>query len=306
MSSSAFANGDATMRVTERIESAMPNLPAAMRKVAELVIADPRAALEYSITELAEHAGTSPATITRFCRAIGYPGYVQFRVGVAADSGRIDDGASVEIGRAFAPTDSPREVMTMLLNGHVRSLKATAGLLDLSACARVAAQIAQASHVDIYGVGGSGAMAEEMQDRLYRIGINVHSWRDVHEGLASATLQGPGTVALGISHSGETRETIDMLACASQAGALTVAVSNNTSTPLSDVADLTLVAAVPAKYLHPADLSAKHAQLFVLDLLYLLVAGVDYEDSLTKLTDSAMAVVARRHLARSRTSRRVQ
>lgn len=306
MSSSVFADGDATVRVAERIEGAIPTLPTAMRKVAEFVLADPRAALEYSITELAEQAGTSPATITRFCRAIGYPGYVQFRVGVAADSGRPDNGQQVEIGRAFGPTDSPRDVLSMLLSGHVRSLKATAGLLDLDACAAVASRISEASHVDIYGVGGSGSMAEEMQDRLYRIGINTHAWRDVHEGLASATLQGPDAVAIALSHSGQTRETVDMLACASQAGALTVAVSNNTATPLSDVADHTLVAAVPSKYLHPADLSAKHAQLFVLDLLYLLVAGMDYEDTLTKLTDSAMAVVERRHTVRTNHNRRAQ
>ena len=56
----------------------------AMTKLATLLLDEPLAPLELSITELAEQAGTSAATVTRFCRLIGYSGYVQFRVGVAS------------------------------------------------------------------------------------------------------------------------------------------------------------------------------------------------------------------------------
>lgn len=291
----AFEPGDASVRVTERIEGALPTLPVAMRKVAEVILADPHEPLTHSITDLAERAGTSPATITRFCRAVGYPGYVQFRVAVAADLGRSENAQPVEIGRAFGPDDTPEDVLRLLLNANVRSIKATAGLLDMEACAQVAGRIAVASHVDLYGVGGSGSTAQEMADRLYRIGVNAHAWRDVHEGLASATLRGPGTVAMAISHSGTTSESIEMLRCARDNGALTVAVTSRGTSSLAQLADITLIAAVPAKYLHPADLSAKHAQLFVMDVVYMLVAGVDYSATLSKLTASAQAVAAHRN-----------
>ncbi|UFU04422.1 MurR/RpiR family transcriptional regulator [Ruania suaedae] len=289
---------DRNLRVTERIHANRALMSVAMRKIADVVLADPTAPLELSITELADRAGTSPATVTRFCRQLGYPGYVQFRVGVATDSGRGEDPDAetwrLEMGRTLDPDDSPDDVLRALLNAHVRSLRATADVLDLARVTEVARRITGAAHLDIYGTGGSFSMADEMRTRLYRIGVNAHSWGDVHAGLASASIQGPRTTAIGISNSGRTRETIDMLARAQRSGAFTVAITSFPSSPLAQLADVSLLASVPEQYLHPADLSAKHSQLFVLDVLYLIVAQQDYSGAAAKIAASADAVAARR------------
>ncbi len=63
-------------------------MPEGMAKIGTLLLEDPALPLRLSITELAERAGTSPATVTRFCRAIGYTGYLALRVGAAAEQGR--------------------------------------------------------------------------------------------------------------------------------------------------------------------------------------------------------------------------
>src|SRR3978361_1479417 len=73
---------------SSRIRGALPQMPEGMAKVGTLLLKDPSLPLRLSITELAERAGTSPATITRFCRAIGYTGYPALRVGAAAEEGR--------------------------------------------------------------------------------------------------------------------------------------------------------------------------------------------------------------------------
>src|SRR5690606_31451897 len=210
------------------------------------------APLELSITELAERAGTSPATVTRFCRQIGFPGYVQFRVGVATDAalGSADDDSwRTDIHRTLEPDDTPEDVLRTLLDAHIRSLRATASVLDLTQCARVAERIAAAPHVDIYGIGGSAAMASEMQTRLYRIGVNAHAWPEVHAGLASASIQDERTTAIGISHSGRTKETVEVLARAKDSGAHTVAITSRSTSPLAQLADSCLLAPVPEQYL---------------------------------------------------------
>jgi len=288
---------EGALRVTERIHANLPLMSSAMVKIADVLLDDPSAPLELSITELADRAGTSAATVTRFCRQLGYPGYVQFRVGVATDSGRgaaDDDRWRAEISRTLDPKDSPEDVSRTLLNAHIRSLRATASVLDLPVCAEVAEQMATGTHLDIYGTGGSAAMAEEMMTRLYRIGVNAHAWGDVHAGLASASILPERSVAVGISHSGRTKETIEMLAKAKAAGAYTVAITSLATAPLAQLADAYLLASVPDRYLHPADLSAKHAQLFVLDLLYLLVAQHDYADTVARIAASADAVAGHR------------
>ena len=277
-----------TLQVSQQVESALPQMSEAMRKIARVLIGDPTAPLRMAITELATRAGTSPATVTRFCRVLGYEGYVQFRVAVATDVGRAP--TLVEIGTAFHPADDARDVLRTLLSGHVSSLQSTAAGIDLETSVRIARAIAHCRQVDLYGTGGSAVVAQEMEHRFFRIGVNTHAWADVHTGLASASMLGPSDVAIGISNSGETIETIEMLERAREGGALTVAITSRRHTPLEAVADECLLAAVPNQYLHPADLSTKHAQLLVLDFIYILVMQEDYAGAVAKLDVSAAAV----------------
>ncbi|GAB2593919.1 MurR/RpiR family transcriptional regulator [Pseudactinotalea suaedae] len=282
------------LQVSQQVESALPQMSGAMRKIGRVLLGDPTAPLRMAITELAHRAGTSPATVTRFCRMLGYDGYVQFRVAVATDVGRAP--TRIEIGTAFQPSDEPRDVLRTLLSGHVSSLQSTASGIDLEVSARIAHAIAHCRQVDLYGTGGSAVVAQEMEHRFFRIGVNTHAWADVHTGLASASMLGSSDVAIGISNSGETVETIEMLARARDGGALTVAITSHRNTPLEAVADECLLAAVPNQYLHPADLSTKHAQLLVLDFIYILVMQEDYAGAVAKLDVSAAAVATHRTL----------
>jgi len=296
------AVADTGSAIRMRIESRLPRMSETMLKIASLLLETPDAPLQLSITQLAEAAGTSPATVTRFCRVLGYSGYAPFRVAVASDVGRSHSIQrwSEDIGRAFGPDDTPTQVMSSLLAAHTRSLRSTAEFVDLARLQHIAARIATCAHVDLYGVGGSAVMADEMQARLYRIGISTHSWQEVHTGLTSAALQDEHSVAIGISNTGRTEETIQMLECAKSSGALTVAITSSPESPLAQVADENIVTLADERFLQPDDLSAKHSQLFVLDLLYLLVAQQNFGRTTTTLAASAQAVAPHRRAARTR------
>src|SRR3954452_18046362 len=73
---------------SSRIRAALPQMPGAMAKIGTLLLHGPSLPLRLSITELAEQVGTSPPTVTRFCRALGYAGYPALRVGAAPEQGR--------------------------------------------------------------------------------------------------------------------------------------------------------------------------------------------------------------------------
>ena len=276
-------------------------MPAALARVADYLLLHPQAPLTLSIGELAEQAGTSAATVTRFCRMIGYAGYVEMRVGTATDVGRSTarESWANEIGREFGPDDTPELLLARLIGSHTRSLREATSAIDLEVISDVSRRIARSRQVDVYGVGGSAMLAEELQGRLYRIGVRAFTWSDVHLGLVSAAIQGEDTVAIGISTTGRTEETIEMLAEAGRAGAYTVAVTNNPGSPLDELAQASIVTSVYEQALQPDDLSAKHGQLLVLDLLYLLVAQEDFDRSSDKLAASALAVASHRRPRRS-------
>src|SRR5262245_35004123 len=168
----------------------------------------------------------------------------------------------------------------------------------MNAAIRVAGRIVKARQLDVYGVGGSALTALETEARLYRIGVNVHTWAEVHNGLTSAAILDSDCVAIGISNTGRTDETIQMLSVAKASGAYTVAITGHPDSPLAKIADDVLIAASPDGYLQPADLSARHCQLFVVDLLYLLVAQSNFDRTTRLLAASGAAVAPRRRPAR--------
>src|SRR3954465_13601624 len=166
---------------SSRTRSALPQMPEGMAKIGTLLLEDPSLPLRLSITELPGRAGTSPATVTRLFRAIGYTGYLALRVGAAAEQGRSSahETWDSDIGRAFHPGDTATEMMRTLVNAHTVALTSTSERLDPALVGRVADALAQSPHVHIYGIGGSAGMAVELQTRLYRIGINAPAWGEL-------------------------------------------------------------------------------------------------------------------------------
>jgi DNA-binding MurR/RpiR family transcriptional regulator len=277
--------------VQNRIRARWAELPAATLRVAQVVLDDPRLVVDLRIDELAERAGTSPATVTRFCRQIGYSGYVALRMSVATELGRSSALAgAVDIGRAFGPDDTAEDVRSTLLAAATRSMQQTAGSLDLVLLGRVAEALIASRHVDLYGVGSSALAAEGLATRLYRIGVSCNVWSEVHAGLTSAVTQDEECVAIGYSHTGRTGETVQMLREAGSSGALTVAVTNDPSSPLAETAELVLQTSAFEQFLQPDDLAAYYSQVYVGDLLYVLTAQIDFARSSRHLAASALAV----------------
>lgn len=289
----AIVTGDS---VLAKVRAQLPELTGALQRVAELILADPAAAARSTIVELAERSGTSPATVTRFCRALGFVGYAELRLAIAGETGRASrtGGWTMDIGREIQPTDPLQRVLGQIMAADTQAMHDTASLLDLGEVERAAEAIARADRVDIYGASGSALVGGEMQFCLHRIGIAAWAWTDVHNGLASASLLKPGDVALGVSHSGQTRETIEMIAEASSRGATTIALTSFPRSPLAEVADIVMLTATQATTFRPDALSARHPQLVVLDLLYIAVAQRTHERAHAAFSVTAQAVAGHR------------
>jgi DNA-binding MurR/RpiR family transcriptional regulator len=279
-----------------RVRDLLPEFTGALRRVAEQVLVDPAAAARATIVELAERSGTSPATVTRFCRALGFEGYSELRLGIAGETGRAarTAGWGVDIGREILPEDPLDRVLHQIMAADTRAMHDTAARLDLRAIETAAAEVAQARRVDIYGASSSALVGAELQFCLHRIGVAAWCWKDIHDGLASAATLGAGDVAIGVSHSGQSRETIEILAEAGSHGATTIALTSFPRSPLAEVAEIVLLTAVQATPFRPDALSARHPQLVVLDLLYIAVAQRLHDRAHTAFQVTARAVAAHR------------
>jgi len=208
------------------------------------VLEDPRGVAASTITELVERCETSETTVIRFCRTLGLSGYPQLRLTLAAEAGRSDSGTARVVGSDIGPGDDLAQIVEKIAYADARAVEETASQLDLTSLQAVVDALVAARRIDVYGVGASAFVAMDFQQKMHRIGQIAFAWSDTHIALTSAALLQPCDVAIGVSHTGVTSNTIDALAEARRSGATTVALTNFPRSPIAEVADHVITTAV--------------------------------------------------------------
>lgn len=288
-----------------RIRSLLPGLARAEQRVARVVLRDPVSVARRSITEVADAAATSETTVTRFCKAIGVRGYPELRIALAADTARSAAKSDRYPGEDILPTDELSDVVGKVGFADARAVEETAEQLDVATLRKVVDVIAAADRVDVYGVGASAFVAADLQQKLHRIGRVAFAWSDTHMMLTSAALLGPTDVAVAVSHTGSTVDTVEALREASRAGATTVALTNFPRSPITAVATHVLTTAARETTFRSGAMASRIAQLTVIDCLFIGVAQVHLDSAKTALESTYAAVSTHRLDSRPDGRRRV-
>jgi len=276
------------------IKSVLPSLSKAETKVAQEIIREPEAASSRTITELARAAGTSEATVVRFCRSLGLAGHRELRMRAAQAVIGTGEGPDREIAGGDIPTgaDMSRIIATVSY-ADVGAITDTANALDTAACEAAVAALAAAGRIDVFGVEASGIVASDLVKKLHRIGCTAFSWPDVHSALVATALASPKDVAVAISHSGATTETVEFLESARDREAMTIAITNHARSPLAKAADLVLTTAARETTFRSGATVSRIAQLMVVDCLFVGVAAKQRKRTAKALAATAAAVSGR-------------
>jgi len=285
---------DADSSPLVRIRSLLPGLARAEQRVANVVLEDPSTVARRSITEVALAAHTSETTVTRFCKAIGVGGYPQLRIALAADTARTEARSSRNLGGEIALDDDLASVVSKVSYSDARAVEETAEQLEIATLERVIDLVANAGRVDVYGVAASALVAIDLQQKLHRIGRISFAWADTHVMLTSAAVLGEGDVAIGISHTGATTDTVEALRVAREHGAVTVALTNFPRSPITEVSDHVLTTAARETTFRSGATASRIAQLTVIDCLFIGVAQRHMDESVSALDATRDAVGAHR------------
>ncbi|KUP98441.1 MurR/RpiR family transcriptional regulator [Thermobifida cellulosilytica] len=297
------AGDGATPSTVLKIRSLLPSLAPAEQRVAQRIIDDPERVAASSITQLARDCDTSEATVIRFCRTIDFAGYRELRLRLASEAGQARGarGSAQELTGDINPDDTLVTVVQKIAYADARAVEDTGSQLDVETLQHVIELLAGAHRIDVYGVGASAFVASDFQQKLHRIGMISHAWTDAHAMLTSAAVLRPGDVAIGISHSGATSDTVNALAEARRRGASTVAITNFPRSPISEVTDHILTTAARETTFRSGATASRLAQLTVVDCVFVGLAQLRYTDTREALEATYEAV---RGLRVSREDRR--
>ena len=277
------------------INGLLPSLSPAEQRVARLVMDDPADAARHTITDLSTKAGTSEATVIRFCRSVGLDGYPQLRIRLAAEAARrVEPPNARVLGGDIPPGADMSQIIATIAFNDARAVEETAEQLDPAVADQVVEAINAAGRVEIFGVGASGFVAADFQQKLHRIGKTVYYWSDLHTALASAALLTRGDVAIGISHTGATADVAELMTVAKSHDALTVALTNFPRSPVANVADLVLTTAARETTYRSGATASRLAQLTVIDCLFVGVAARGRGKTKRALEITAAAVASHR------------
>ncbi len=286
------------MSIQSTIHSLLPSMPPSAQRVGEAIVADPAVVLRNTISELAVMCSTSEPSVVRFCRTVGFSGYVQLRLALATEIGRETANLpeAKHFGDDFSPADSLGDAVSKVRFTEIIGIEETLDHIDLGVLAAVAEKIDKASRILIYGVGAGAIVADDLRYKLFRIRRTVQSFEGSHDALMGASLMGPEDVAIAFSHSGRTKETLDFLTAAKESGGCTVLVTNVENSPMADQADFSLFTVVRETAFRSGAMASRIAQLALVDCMFVAVAQRSYEATISALETTRQAVRGKKAL----------
>ncbi|PPF73458.1 MULTISPECIES: MurR/RpiR family transcriptional regulator [unclassified Pseudoclavibacter] len=278
--------------VLVELRALLPSLRPSERRIAEALLADPEGFASKSMAEIAELADTSTTTVVRFTRRAGYARFRDLRHDLTEQNlrERLASSGGVAPAADISPSDSLADVVAKIAMNETLSIADTAEVLDIDSLAAAVAAIAGAARVDIHGIGASSVVGVDLQRKLSRIGRIALEWPEAHAAWTAAAVLDDRSVAIAISHSGETAGVVEFLRIAKSTGATTIAITNHERSSLAGLADIVLRTAARETPLRSAALGSRIAQLMVVDCVFTGVAQVDYEGSVAAIEKTHRAV----------------
>lgn len=218
-----------------RIRGLRDELSRAEQRVADHLLAHPRAFMNEPVAEIARQAEVSQPTVIRFCRSLGFEGLSDFKLKLASGlTGTIPLRHSQVMVDDAAP-----DLSAKVLDNTVSAIVALRDGLNGQAIERAIALLRQARRVEFHGVGNSHIVAVDGQYKFLRFGIPAMAHADSALQAMAADLLGPGDVVVAVSRSGAMPELLVSVGKALKAGAAVVAITASDS-PLAREATVTL------------------------------------------------------------------
>ncbi|MBP3395889.1 MAG: MurR/RpiR family transcriptional regulator [Clostridia bacterium] len=209
------------------------------RRLAEVILKDPRRFVSYSLGELAELAQVSQGSIINFANKFCGGGFPALKMEVAASLPHVSDTPFSVV----TDGDSLKEMLQKTTESIGDALKNTSALNDEETLRAVGDLILGAKKVEIYGIFRSAVVATDFYFQLLQLGIPATFVSDVLTCAVSASMLGEGSLVIAISSSGQTQDVIDAVRLAKANGVPVITITAHKASPLAQLADRVLIAA---------------------------------------------------------------
>jgi RpiR family transcriptional regulator, carbohydrate utilization regulator len=262
------------------IRSLYPSLFDAEKKIADFLLNQSESAVNMTVSQISVETCVADSSIIRFCQKLGFNGFTQLRINLARNLKRPEEVIFEDIER----NDDAYAVATKVFASSIRTLEDTIKMLDGEILTKAVEALFRSKRIEFYGVGTSAPIAMDAYYRFMRIGLPAFVATDPHIARISANMLDSGCVAVGISHTGRTRDTIRILQIAKKKGAQIIGITSFMKSPVAELSDIKLITSSSETRIVREAVTSRIAQIALLDSLYTSVALKIYDTAIANIS----------------------
>lgn len=250
-----------------RIQKCREKFSPSEQRVANYVLEHAGNIVGLPVAELAEHSGSNRAAVVRFCKRMGFEGYRDFTLALAAELA-VEQNREKRESADILPGDSVETILQSICANSIQSIQDSCTLLRPSDLQLASDLLIKAKKIDFYGIGASQLAAQDAQYKFMRINKNCTAYPDGHLQLTSASLLSEEDVAVAISWSGETKDVVEAASMAKSKGAAVITITQYGKNRLSQCGDIAFQLTSPETTIRIGAMSSRIAQLTLIDILF--------------------------------------
>lgn len=232
--------------------------------MAQFILNSPQETINLTITELGVRVGVSEASIVRFAQSLGYSGFHALKIRLAEDI----VSPMLIVHEDLTPDDGVATAVQKAMTVGLRSLEDTMRILEMPVLETAIRALCNAHQIELFASGNSIPIAMDLNFRLTKIGLRSRFSVDPTMQEMYASLTTPEDVAMGISHTGSSKDTVYALKLAKQRGASTVCITNHSDSPLTRYGDFCLFTSTRVSHFREEHMASNLAMLALTEALY--------------------------------------
>lgn len=274
-----------------QIEERYADMRTSEQKVADYVIGHMEEIPKISLGKIASECHVSEPTVLRMVKALGYHGLREFRNAVisAIALSKEEQPGTVLYGYSLSKEDELKDIPRKVVTTTAKILEENLKNISIKTYEQVIKVLKGARMIDIYSVENSNVIAKDLLTKMLYLGLNCRHMDDTyHQRIAASNLT-EKDVAIGISYSGCSEDTIKAMKSAKKSGATTIAITNFKDAVIRRYADLLICTSQDQQFYGDAIFS-RASQIVLVDMIYMGLIASDY-DKYAKCLDQSASVI---------------
>lgn len=259
-------------KLLRQIKNTLPELRKSEKLVADFVLKNPKSIVTMKTAEASSAMGISEPTLIRFCKALGFSGYQEFKINLSQQLAADDYFVMYEIEE----DDSIHELCEKVFDTTISEILNVRSQIDQDILESAIEALANAKRVEVYAFGGSAPVAMDAQHKFFRLKISSSFISDPHIQLMSANSLSKNDVVLAISQSGTTSALIDSVKILKKSGVKVVGIMPE-NTPLANICDYPISINVGDNYRITKPHTSRIAYTAVIDVMTMGIAQLKPE-----------------------------